>query len=337
MTRDRGTLQLSDAPPIDGLTFRPYAGEGDLPGLIAVMNAAEVADETFEIYSVDAARNWLTNLDQFEPTRDLLLAQIDGRTVAAGYVQYSVRDGTRIFDSHGWVHPTQRRRGLGRALLHWGQARQRERAAAQTAAGDDRPASLGSWTVDDATGAVALLLNEGYEPVRWYFEMTRSDLDDLPVRELPEGVRMRPVTEDVVRQVLAADSEAFQDHWGARESTEADIQRTLGDPDNDLSLWQAAWAGDEVVGCVLAIIFPADNAAEGIRRGWLERASVRRLWRRQGIASALMTGALRELRRRGMDSVSLGVDADSPTGALSLHESLGFRVARRAAAYRKEL
>ena len=50
-----------------------------------------------------------------------------------------------------------------------------------------------------------------------------------------------------------------------------------------------------------------------------------------------MTAAMIELRRRGMDSVKLGVDAENPSGALGLYESLGFRVDKRAAAYRKPL
>jgi mycothiol synthase len=331
------TLDIPDAPVIDDLTFRPYRDESDLPGLIEVMNAAEVADQTYEIYSLEAAANWLANLNDFEPSRDLILASVRGETVAAAHVLYSVRDGVRMLDSYGWVHPAWRRRGLGRALLHWGQDRLRERANEQTAAGDDRPVTLGSWAVETSTGAVALLVDDGYQPARWFFEMLRPDLDDLPVLPLPDGLELRPVTEDLARRVLAADSEAFQDHWGAREMTEADVRRMLGDPDNDLSLWQVAWDGDDVVGSVLPIIFPRDNAAQGIQRGWLERVSVRRPWRRRGVARSLIASGLRALRDRGMGAASLGVDSENATGALGLYEDLGFRVDKRAAAYRKAL
>ena len=119
--------------------------------------------------------------------------------------------------------------------------------------------------------------------------------------------------------------------------TEEDVRRILGDPDIDLSLWIVAWAGDDVVGSVIGGIFPSDNAASGIGKAWLDRVSVRRPWRRQGVASALIVAALRELRARGMELAALGVDSDNPTGALGVYERLGFRRDRRSAAYRKPI
>ena len=159
----------------------------------------------------------------------------------------------------------------------------------------------------------------------------------IPDRSLPDGLELRPVTEKAARAVLAADAEAFQDHWGAHETTEEDVRRILGDPDNDLSLWIVAWAGDDVVGSVIGRIYPSDNAASGVRKAWLDRVSVRRPWRRQGVASALIVAALRELRARDMELAALGVDSDNPTGALGVYERLGFRRDRRSAAYRKPI
>ena len=223
-------------------------------------------------------------------------------------------------------------------MLRYGEARQRERAAAEPRSATTRPVFLASWSLESTIGNVALLESEGYRPVRWFFEMGRQLDAPMPGRR-PAGRHRAQADRPRIpaRVVLAADAEAFRDHWGARDLTEADVRRMLGDPDNDLSLWQVAWAGDEVVGSVIAQIYPSDNEAAGVRRGWLDRVSVRRSWRRQGVGRALIAASLAELRRRGMEIASLGVDSENPTGALGLYEGLGFRPDKRAAAYRKPI
>jgi mycothiol synthase len=337
MIHDPSTIAVAGAPPIAGLAFRRYRGESDIPALVELMTAVAIADTTFEIMTAESIANLLANRNDFDPEQHLLLAEVDGRLVAYSEQLRSIRDGSRVYDTFGWVHPDQRRRGLGRAMLGYGEARQRERAVTEDAQGETRPAQLGSWSSESAIGNSALLEGAGYAPIRWYFDMIRPDLEGIPVVPLPDGLELRPVPADRAREVLLADFEAFQDHWGAVEHTEADVRRTLGDPETDVSLWQVAWFGDEVAGSVLPAIFPTDNAAQGIQRGWLDRVSVRRPWRRRGVARALMTAAMIELRRRGMESAALGVDAENPTGAMGLYEALGFRVDKRAAAYRKAL
>jgi mycothiol synthase len=327
-----GTLEILEAPQIPGLRFRQYRGPGDLPAMVDLMNAAEVVDGTNEIVSVATVANEFDHVDGFVATRDVVLAEVDGQLVAIGQRRAAVRDGTPVYDGFGVVRPDRRRRGLGRALLRHAERAARLRAEAE---GGTEGAQLGSWAFGETPGAIALLESEGYAVVRWFSEMERSDLDDLPEAPLPDGLALRPVPADRLRDVLVADWEAFQDHWGAHPFSEADVRRILGDPRADPSLWQVAWAGDEVAGSVLPAIYPDDNAASGLERGWLDRVSVRQPWRRRGVARALIVAALRELRARGMDQASLGVDTANPTGAFGLYESLGFRAVRRGMAYRK--
>ena len=59
-----------------------------------------------------------------------------------------------------------------------------------------------------------------------------------------------------------------------------------------------------------------------MERGWLDQVSVRRPWRRRGVAHALIAAALRELSGRGLQRAVLGVDAHNPNGALGLYEGL---------------
>ena len=71
--------------------------------------------------------------------------------------------------------------------------------------------------------------------------------------------------------------------------------------------------------------------------GWVDTLGVRRPWRRQGLAEALLYHSFRELRRRGRTSVGLGVDASSLTGATRLYEKAGMRAIRKFTRYEKEL
>ena len=131
--------------------------------------------------------------------------------------------------------------------------------------------------------------------------------------------------------------EAFRDHWDAGERTEADFEGWFASPELDTSLWRVAWDGDEVAGSVMNFIYPAENETLGERRGWLDHVSVRRPWRRRGLASALIAESMRAIAEAGMRDAALGVDAENPTGALRVYETLGFRRTRTGVSYRKAM
>ncbi len=84
-------------------------------------------------------------------------------------------------------------------------------------------------------------------------------------------------------------------------------------------------------------INPEENERFGRERGWVENISVRRPWRRRGLARALIAASIAALRVRGMTEGALGVDTENPSGALRLYESCGFAAVKREAAYRKPL
>ena len=167
--------------------------------------------------------------------------------------------------------------------------------------------------------------------------MRHSGLDDVPALPMPDGLEIRPVEPGAASAVFDAENEAFRDHWGHHEHGEEAFRQTYGQAETNTDLWVVAWDGDEVAGVVETWIWPAENERLGVRRGWLERISVRRPWRRRGLGRALTAAAMRKLREAGMDEAMLGVDAENPTGALGLYESLGFTVFRRSTAYRRPL
>jgi mycothiol synthase len=239
-----------------------------------------------------------------------------------------------VAETSAVVVPEHRRRGVGTALF----GATHERLVAECAA-DPRPGprEMRSYALDQEASDRALLAAEGFVTVRYGFEMRRYLAGALPPHPLPDGLEMRPVTDDQHRTIFAADNEAFEDHWGHRAPEEADFQARFLGPEQEPAMWCVAWDGDQVAGVVMNAIFASENEALGIRRGWLEHVSVRRPWRGAGVAKALCAASFRVLRDRGMTEAWLGVDGSNPTGAVQLYETLGFGVRRRWMAYGRPL
>lgn len=320
-----------------GLRIRAFDPDRDLAEVVRVLNAENEADDVDERETeTDLGSHVAHASEQFDATRDLAVGEVDGRIVAvAGQDWVDTRDGAlREHRLWGAVEPVYRRRGIGTAML----ADNERRAAALAATHDtERPHTYAGWASDGRPGA-RLLEACGYERVRWFFDMVRPDLEDLPEPPpLPDGLVLRPVTPELYAVVWRANREAFRDHWGGADESEAAMRRFFGAPDRDPSLWLVAFDGDEVAAGIFNGIYPEQDAALGIKRGWLDSVFTRRPWRRRGLARALILRSLVLLKERGMTSAALGVDADNPSGALGLYESAGFAVHDRFTAWRKPM
>lgn len=324
-----------DIDILAGLELRPYAGEADIPEIVRIKNAEAEADGLHYRTNVDEMAAELGHPSaSFEPARDLTIAELDGRVVGmASRETIDTTDGFREHRNDGEVDPAFRRRGIGRALLAENIRQHREFALNDPT---DRPRIFGSWTWERQAGDEALLRGEGFEAVRYFFDMVRPNLDGIPEVPLPDGLTLRPIERSMAKQVWDADVEAFQDHWGGFDHSDEHLQRWLDNPNTDLSIWVIAFDGEEVAGGIVNGIDPEQNAALGLRRGWLQSVFTRRPWRRRGLATALIAESLRVLRDRGMTSAALGVDAANPSGALGLYEGLGFAVEMRASAWRRD-
>jgi mycothiol synthase len=328
------SVDTSTGRLLAGLRIRSYAGRTDDRAVVDVQTAAHLADgldyiPTEEQFAADVAHP-----AGYDPERHIAIAELAGRMVAVGRVAHVRRDDEDTYELEISVQPNVPRPAVGRMLLHRLESLALEMAGEQIA-GPRR--WYASWCVDSAAETRALLVGEGYRPVRSFFEMVRDGLADVPQIPLPDGLEMRPVQAADHRRIFDAQAEAFRDHWGAREWTDAIFEGIFAAPDLDTSLWRVAWDGDEVVGVCANWVYAAENERLGVLRGWLEQVSVRRAWRRRGVARALVAASLRAFADRGLSSAALGVDADNPTGAVSLYEGLGFRVEHPATSYRKAM
>lgn len=332
MTTDQ--IYLPDAPVIGGLTFRLFRDESDYAHIVELINTCSVADGVDDHATLEWAANYFTHIANFEPYRDILFAAIDDRPV--GWVrgwQRRLDDGLRVYMTNGGVLPQWRRRGIGGALQQWAEQHLRE-LAVQSAAG---PRVFRSFVADTEAGVLALLGQQGYQAIRHGFEMSRLFAEPIPDLPLPAGVEVRSAGPEQYRQVFVALNEAFRDHWGHSESTEEDYQRWLNDPNFQPQLWQVAWAGDEVAGMVLNFIDREYNAEFKRLRGWTDPICVRRPWRKQGLAKALIARSLRLLQAQGMTEAGLGVDTQNPNGALRLYESMGYRAHKQFMTFEKPM
>jgi GNAT superfamily N-acetyltransferase len=321
-------------PTLDGIAFRTFRGRDDYPALVRIINASARGEGDDRFETVDGLASGYDHLERCDPTRDLLVAEVDGQPVAYSRVTWDDElDGPRVYRQVCFVDPDFGRRGIGSALLAWNETRLRQIAADH----DAQEQVLEAWAGDANEGATALLRSAGYQAITYMAEMVRASVDDLPDHRLPDGLELRPVREEDIRTIWEADHEAFRDHWGYVESSEADYERFRSFPYLDPTLWKIAWDDEGVAGQVKSFIDPAQNEAYDRKRGWTEAISTSRRWRRKGVAKALIVESIRELASRGMTEVALGVHTENPNGAYQLYESLGYEVVRTWTTYRKPL
>jgi mycothiol synthase len=322
-------------PAVPGLRFRHFAGPEDYPGMAGANMAARRAAGVDEAVTVDTLANQYAHLTNSDRDRDLLIVEFDGRTVGYARVEWSDQnDGTRTFDQICIVDPSVRGRGIGAALLAWGEARARE-IAAQNPVNCPQWHGADLWDAD--TRGERLVRRHGYEPVRTFYYMVRPTLDRIAPAVVPEGFAIRPVGPGDLRTIFDAGGKAFRDHWGSVHDDEASFERFAGDPRTDTSLFVVAFAGEEVAGAVLNVIDDEENAIFDRRQGLLDSVFVRRPYRQRGLGRALVLRSLEVLRERGMTSASLGVDSENPNAALHLYEACGFERVRSSTSWRKPL
>jgi ribosomal protein S18 acetylase RimI-like enzyme len=332
------THAIHTAPAIPGLAFRGFRGEGDYAVIASLIRSCKEADQLDQVFGVEEIANTYAHLSHFDHARDLIFAEVDGTVAGYGRVTWEQEgDGTRLYDVSGAVRPEWRRRGIGGAMLRWQERRLREIAAGHP---EDGPRYFQGWASETQVAKAALLTGTGYAPAAYFAEMLRPGLENIPDAPLPEGIEMRPVLPEHYRLIWEADKEACADHWGvtAEEFSDEAYERWLHHPVIfQPALWRIAWDGEEVVGQVKSFIDPDENEEYGRRRGYTEFISVRRPWRRRGIARALLCLSLHAIKERGMEEANLGVHTDNPNGAFRLYESVGFRTVKMHMVYRKPM
>jgi ribosomal protein S18 acetylase RimI-like enzyme len=330
-------ISITDIPSIEGLFFRSITGEEDAHALHAVHTGRITRDKVDRLLhhedlpSLDRLRRDLSEAVAEGEQDQWLVAQIHERVV--GYSQlesWHEEDPVWVYLIEGWVLPQWRGKGIGTAMLHWGEKMARQGAAAEHPNERFEFAANASCTEQDAT---ALLLNEGYYVGFTSLEMQFDMATTLPeTPPLPEGLEVRPVLPEHYPLIVSSIIECYHNAFpgGRFRGTfdrvahySAEFQKPKYDP----NLWYVAWDGNEVAGQVLLVI-EYDQV-------YVREVSVRPAWRRKGLARTLMIRALRDMRERGEKVIWTDTFAEYQTRAVDLYLSLGFAVAKEFPRYRK--
>jgi len=328
-------IKVNNAPPIPGLSFRRFQGQSDYPSLAAVLTASEAADQLERKVTAGDVAKAYQHLSNCDPYNDIVIAEVAGEMVgySRGWWQDESSSG-RLYVHNGFLIPQWRRKGIGQCMLVWMEKRLGDIAALH-------PPEMARFYQVNATqfqrGAAIMLERSGYQPARYFFEMVRPTLDDIPESPLPDGLELRAVQPDHYPAIWKSVDEASQDEWGYKVPTEEDYQEWIASRHFQPDLWQVAWeiGTNRVVGHVLTYIDQDENKQLSRKRGYTEGIGVGRSWRRRGLARALIGRSLRAQRAAGMTESALVADTESTSGVTRLYESCGFQVVKCDTLYRK--
>jgi mycothiol synthase len=292
-------------------------------------------------------------------------------------VKAALLEGRAMASIHGGVDPAYRGRGVGRDIMDRLEARARELAGQRQPGAPVRldvwanaPGS-GTTRLAAARGYVPVRYFQDMrlEIPDWQDPSAGQDPEAGQEPHAgppsPRAVPFGPVHAEAVR---LAHNEAFADHWGSTPRSPeawADMlasrsarpafsrvalarQQAGASPDPAGSPDSAGSPGPAGPGTPAADAPAADFPTDAVDSyvlcaEWtpgtlhVNLVGTRRRARERGLAATLLTDVVRAAREAGYRRVELGVDSESPTGAVGLYERVGFAKVRTNVVYSRLL
>ena len=329
--------KLPDPTPVLGLIYRRYKGTSDNDAIAEVMNRSWEADLVDSIISASDVVAKLAPSETFDPAYDMMILEAKGSVIGMCEVSW----GRRLNNVTAYMHrahllPEWRHSGTREAMFRLNEARIQEIAASHD---KHRTKVFEVYANSEPNEWKALLEKNNYKPSWYLFAMLRSLTESVPDLPLPKGVEVRPAKPEQYKTIWDATAEAMRDERTFTEERWNDeaFARYAKSSNFAPDLWQIAWEGDQVAGGVHNYIDKDENIELKRKWGHTEEIFVRRPWRRKGLAHALIARSCMTLKEKGMDSATLDMEAENPSGALRLYESLGYKKDREFIFYRKPL
>ena len=319
----------------NNLTIRNYRGPEDHEDMTEIFNETRV-EEGYEIpMTVQELESEFDNTDHCNPYEDVFIVEKDEETVGWTQVWWGKdANDVRQYSHSVTIFKEYKSKGGIRELINKNEKRIKEIA-------EDHPEEGKKVYHIRANEEQELwkkvLESEHYFKHRYGFLMVRPDLDDIPELPLLEGVEIRATKQEHYEKIRKAWNEACKDQRDQVPLSKEDFQLWIDLGLFESSLFTTVWDSDEVIGTCIGIIREDENKENDRMRGYLEFISVKKDWRGRGIAKAMMAETMRKLKDRGMKKAALGVDAENPSGALSLYRKMDFKIDKKVVFYRKEV
>jgi mycothiol synthase len=315
------------------LGLRPITRD-DIDAIVELAEVVAAVDDPDGVVSRDhvAAQFEIPGIDITQAI--WVLPGDDGKLIASVAALALPTDDEETVHISCDVVPSHRGVGLEERLLRF--AEERAQAARRL---HDLPGSLHAGIRAANAERAALLEAMGYEPVRWFQELERPLDGDIAGAPMPDGLVATTADGDSdLDDAFRALGESFKDHWHQSRFTVEQYRHFYSMmAQAPIRLLLARDADGEPAGVCIARVSDEKNAQRGTREGEVVVLGVCRPYRRRGLARALLLSILAWLREVGMEMATIGVDADSPTGANRLYESVGFSERRTAVVYRKPM
>jgi mycothiol synthase len=315
---------------------RGYTGESDLQPICDFLNycgKAYAAPE--DIYNVDALK---VEFDQpkFDKFSDIRIWE-DTTGRISGYADIYLEDSSGEKQEAYFfirVHPDFHTSELPDQIMKWGEERLKTVAASK-----NLPAEFNSFAREEDSFTRGVLERSEFKTVRYFFRMARDLSQPIPELEFPVGYTVRAVsTEEDIEKWVGVFNQSFIDHWNHHPTTVEEHKHYLTEKDyrSDIDLVAVAEDGTFAAFCHCKIDTNA-NETRGVKEGWIGVLGSRRGYRKFGLGKGMLLMGMRKLKEVGMETAILGVDAENPSGALGLYESVGFYKRSSSVAYRRTL
>ncbi len=307
---------------MSSLTLRSFQSQTDLEAIatLARLSNAGQLDEDTSICELQLQLETST----LDKERDLRLWEDETGSLIA-FSRLLIPDFSNTLDGYLWfcIHP-QQSQSLELEILTW--AEQRLQEVAQTR---NQPTNLRIIVNDDLLGRMLLLEQQGFQPDRRFLTMGYP-LPILQTPQLPNGFQVRSLQSDEIQSWVDLYNESFIDHWNHHDISADMVKPWLERPNYNPTLNLVAVSPQ---GTLAAFCYAHKYPHE--TEGWIKLLGTRRGFRKMGLGKAMLLAGMQRLQQAGATTVKLGVDADSPTGATKLYESIGFQTWKRWVYYVK--